>query len=866
MSIIKNTALEYLRLGLSIVPAKEDKRPALDSWESLQKNPLTEEELADIFSFKSIRPEIEREIPRKDKTSFTVKGIKLYPKEEPKKIGIICGAVSGGLEVIDVDTKHDTTGTLWNDLWKLIEDNLPDLCNDLVIAQTISGGYHIYYRCSTIAGNLKLALKENKEVLIETRGEGGYVVAPPSTGYTYIQLDPSKIPTITPEERDLLFNIAKDFSEIEEVKPKVPTPSSTTYNSTGLTPFEDYNQRGDIVGLLESKGWREVGHQRGQRVNLLRPGQTDSKTSGNFHTGLRTLRVFSSSTEFATDKAYSPSQVFSLLECNEDNKITYRRLLEMGYGEPYKGEEVRTTTQVKTDRIKVEVTTLEGSTVIADKGGFLKIEDIQTATGKEATIYTTGAEDKVEVLKAIALLQQAEKRIYIVEGDNEIREYTYQQREIFNKYGTIQEQNGKLTPREKDSLLDEVVIVSTNLQPIDRDIYLKQFIDNEAVKELGITEESLTLTVDRLTSSREKEEQKAELKELLSEAKKHQEKGDVSKALELLESKVKEVKLKDKATEFSKFLEIPTEQSIREIIQGEPDSLHSGYTLMDGIGTAQDLKLPSGALSVIAARTSHRKTSLMMNMAINIAQTQKEGEVYFFSYEESSEAIRFKLMNIYIDKDFKPGERNLEYIRGYFKHPTGANYHNTDFLEGKDRFFKELHNTGKLRVNYCSLESSRLCSTIERIKKEANPIAIFIDYIQLLRAEGQYGSKQLELQYICETLRETAIATGLPIILGAQFNRLANQEGAIESSLIREAGDIEQTADLVLGLWDRFFTKQDGTHKDRKGNKAKYEPGTLYVEVLKGRTLGAGAYGELPYKGNTWKIYKYNSSTPTVSF
>jgi DNA primase catalytic core len=531
--------------------------------------------------------------------------------------------------------------------------------------------------------------------------------------------------------------------------------------------------------------------------------------------------------------------------------------------------------------------------IVALGGAKLTTDQVKDAVRKGVKSFTlcldTDDAGKEGILQSIELiLAEGVKRIYVtdlskggegkIDPDSFIKEqgveafkraikeslpyYEYKLQLLIDKYVEID-----LTPRDIDNFLDEVVEASDKIpDPIDRDRYKKLFTSLETVQELGITEKSLTITVDRLTSSREKEEQKAELKELLSKAKEYQEKGNVGKALELLERKVKEVKLKDKATEFSKFLEIPTEQSIREIIQGEPDSLHSGYTLMDGIGTAQDLKLPSGALSVIAARTSHRKTSLMMNMAINIAQTQKEGEVYFFSYEESSEAIRFKLMNIYIDKDFKPGERNLEYIRGYFKHPTGANYHNTDFLEGKDRFFKELHNTGKLRVNYCSLESSRLCSTIERIKKEANPIAIFIDYIQLLRAEGQYGSKQLELQYICETLRETAIATGLPIILGAQFNRLANQEGAIESSLIREAGDIEQTADLVLGLWDRFFTKQDGTHKDRKGNKAKYEPGTLYVEVLKGRTLGAGAYGELPYKGNTWKIYKYNSSTPTSNY
>jgi replicative DNA helicase len=870
MSIIKNTALEYLRLGLSIVPAKEDKRPALDSWESLQKNPLTEEELADIFSFKSIRPEIEREIPRKDKTSFTVKGIKLYPKEEPKKIGIICGAVSGGLEVIDVDTKHDTTGTLWNDLWKLIEDNLPDLCNDLVIAQTISGGYHIYYRCSTIAGNLKLALKENKEVLIETRGEGGYVVAPPSTGYTYIQLDPSKIPTITPEERDLLFNIAKDFSEIEEVKPKVPTPSSTTYNSTGLTPFEDYNQRGDIVGLLESKGWREVGHQRGQRVNLLRPGQTDSKTSGNFHTGLRTLRVFSSSTEFATDKAYSPSQVFSLLECNEDNKITYRRLLEMGYGEPYKGEEVRTTTQVKTDRIKVEVTTLEGSTVIADKGGFLKIEDIQTATGKEATIYTTGAEDKVEVLKAIALLQQAEKRIYIVEGDNEIREYTYQQREIFNKYGTIQEQNGKLTPREKDSLLDEVVIVSTNLQPIDRDIYLKQFIDNEAVKELGITEESLTLTVDRLTSSREKEEQKAELKELLSEAKKHQEKGDVSKALELLDNKVKEVKLKDKGTEFSKLLKATTESEIRERQANKPESLNSGYNI-----GGEPLLLPSGAISILTAPTSHGKTTFLINLALNIAKEYTDKEVYLFSYEEDGDAILINAFNAYLDHALSA--KNRRALQSYFT--TGSTEYIKDssieyFKSEKDKFFRELIESKRLNINYSNYDSDTLIEAIRYLHKNTKVGAVFIDYIQLLRLpEGKYKtySRQEEIKEICIALKDVSVETGLPIILGAQFNRTVANPLHLHPTKIGEAGDIERIANLIVGFWNNNH-KVNASEGEQKEIKEKQidVPDTLYTEILKQRGGRVGLYELLDFNGNEGTIKNnrlyHNTTTPTSNY
>lgn len=252
---IKDKAKEYLKAQLSVIPTKEDKLPALPTWKPYQSQRIKEDEVEGLF------------------TGANVKGL-----------AIICGAISGGLEVIDVDTKHDTTGSLWEELRTLIEDILPELYSRLVIAQTKSGGYHIYYRCSSIAGNLKLSTKKNREVLIETRGEGGYVIAPPTPKYTYIQGEPGNIPTITPEEREILFSISKSFNELEEIKPKVNTTTSTTYNSTGLSPFEDYNQRGDIVGLLESKGWRVV-NQRGERINLLRPGSTDSKTSGNYHTG-----------------------------------------------------------------------------------------------------------------------------------------------------------------------------------------------------------------------------------------------------------------------------------------------------------------------------------------------------------------------------------------------------------------------------------------------------------------------------------------------------------------------------------------------------------------------------------------------------
>lgn len=827
---IKDKAQEYLKAQLSVIPTKEDKRPALPTWTPYQSQRIKEDEVEALFS------------------GANVKGL-----------AIICGAISGGLEVIDVDTKHDTTGSLWEELRALIEDNLPELYSRLVIAQTKSGGYHIYYRCSSIAGNLKLSTKKNREVLVETRGEGGYVIAPPTPKYTYIQGEPGNIPTITPEDREILFSISKSFNELEEIKPKVNTTTSTTYNSTGLSPFEDYNQSGDIVGLLESKGWRVVS-QIGERINLLRPGSTDSKTSGNYHTGLKVLRVFSSSTEFNPDKGYSPSQVFSLLECNGDNKLTYRRLLELGYGEPYKGEDIRPT-QIKTERIKVEVVNPVNreSSIISTPGDSLKIENIQTAIGEEVVISSPGSEAQDEILKAIDLILQAGKRIYIKEGATELREYRYQLRAIFNKYGTIQEESGGLTDRDRDSLLDEVVIVSTKLQPIDRDVFLKEFIELEAIKELGISEESLSITVDRLTSTRDKEAQAKEFKKLLSEATQLQDKGETDKALELLDSKVKEVKLKDKATEFSSLMIPIKENELKERQANKPESLNSGYTI-----GGEPLLLPSGAISVFTAPTSHGKTTFLINLALNVATASPDKETYLFSYEEDGDSILINTLNTYLDEEISSNNRKT--LKSYFT--TGSTEYIKSqskdyFTSTKDKFFRELIETRRLNIHYSSYNSDTLIEAIKYLHKHAKPGAIFIDYIQLLNLpEGKYKtySRQEEIKEICIALKDVAVETGLPIILGAQFNREVVNQLRIHATKIGEAGDIERIANLIVGFWNNNFKPLATEGELNEINNKGTTPDTLYTTILKNRGGRVGLEEILSFNGNTGKIKNSSSS------
>jgi DNA primase catalytic core len=436
-------------------------------------------------------------------------------------------------------------------------------------------------------------------------------------------------------------------------------------------------------------------------------------------------------------------------------------------------------------------------------------------------------------------------------------EYSLQQ--ILNRYGKIEEERG-LQPKDVDNLLEEVVSIASNLDPIDRDRYKKLFLDLEEIKELGISQESLSITVDRLTTTKDKEAQEKELKGLLSRATELQAKGEAGKALELLDNKVKEVKLKDKATEFSSLLVPIKESELRQRLVNKPESLDSGYSI-----GGEELLLPSGALSILAAPTSHGKTSFLINIALNVVNNYPEKEVYLFSYEEDADSILINTLNTYLGEDISRNNRKT--LKSYFT--TGSTEYVSSqsidkFKAKKDDFFKEIIDTRRLNVNYSSYNSDTIIEAIRYLHKHAKPAAIFIDYIQLLNLpEGKYKtySRQEEIKEICIALKDVAVETGLPIILGAQFNRKVTNQLHIHATQIGEAGDIERIANLIVGFWNNNFKPiaTDGEIKEIN-NKGLDTPDTIYATILKNRVGRVGLEEVLEFNGNTGKIKNSTSS------
>lgn len=268
-------------------------------------------------------------------------------------VGLVCG--HDNIEAIDIDCKYDLTGNLFNNYKRAINDLDKNLLKKLVVQETMSGGYHFVYKCKTIEGNKKLAnryaneqekgIGEKVKVLIETRGVGGYIAIVPTPKYKLIHGSFDLINEITENERDILMTCAREFNEV--ITEFLPIKTKIIEQKHGLSPFEDYNERGDVISLLIQNGWTAI-ENKGNKVLFKRPGQTTANHSGNFDKSKNWFSVFTTSSEFDPEKAYLPYAVFAKLECKDDFTEASRKLYNMGFGDRF---EKKQTEQSKTKSI-----------------------------------------------------------------------------------------------------------------------------------------------------------------------------------------------------------------------------------------------------------------------------------------------------------------------------------------------------------------------------------------------------------------------------------------------------------------------------------------------------------------------------------
>lgn len=262
------------------------------------------------------------------------------------QIGIVTGKVSGNLEVVDVDCKnHPEPLILKKNLSAAIKETFPLIEKLFLIIKTVNNGFHIVYRCDEIEGNQIFAKSETGKVTIETRGEGGYVVAVPSAGYSIVQGSYDEVPVLTPEQRADLHNVCRQLNEYKAASKDSGASKAADYiGPEGDNPFEAFNKEQDAVKMLTENGWSIVS-ETSERVFLKRPDDgspSSAKHSGDWHKELETFKVWTGSTAFEPEVGYNTASVYTMLYHNGDKKKAYHELIELGYGSyPEHEEEVK---------------------------------------------------------------------------------------------------------------------------------------------------------------------------------------------------------------------------------------------------------------------------------------------------------------------------------------------------------------------------------------------------------------------------------------------------------------------------------------------------------------------------------------------
>lgn len=332
MTTIADAAHEWQQAGCSVVPVRDDgsKHP-VGSWKHRQTTPATAEEVDAWFA-----------------------------DSRCQGVGVVCGAVSGNMEMFEAEGRAVTAGLhtrlagLLDDhdageLWKRIDNGYVEL--------TPSGGFHWYYRVDGPARrNTKLAQrpatddelaanpKEKVKVLLETRGEAGFTVVAPSAGSTHptgapwvtIRGNVRDIPTLSIDERDLLYAVAALLDEMPtdmgQAARSDGQPHIDLLGGSDVRPGDDFNARATWAEILT--GWTCVG-RLGPGYAWRRPGKDTpgiSATTGQAKDGIDRFYCFSTATEFVAEKPYSKFAAYVLLEHNGDYSAAARALHKAGYG------------------------------------------------------------------------------------------------------------------------------------------------------------------------------------------------------------------------------------------------------------------------------------------------------------------------------------------------------------------------------------------------------------------------------------------------------------------------------------------------------------------------------------------------------
>lgn len=221
--------------------------------------------------------------------------------------------------------------------------------------------------------------------------------------------------------------------------------------------------------------------------------------------------------------------------------------------------------------------------------------------------------------------------------------------------------------------------------------------------------------------------------------------------------------------------------------------LSTGFTKFDEMTGG----LKPGEVIIIAARPSHGKSSIALNIAQHLSLHPKERRfVAFFSLEMSAESLILRMA-------CAAGMVDMHKFR--------AGYLNE---EERRRLHLGLNDIVESRIILDDTAGStmpEICAKIRNLVNEKGLHLAIIDYLQLVGSHGDVENRNQEVSKMSRQLKMLAKQLNIPIILLSQLSRQTDRRGDPRPLLsdLRDSGSLEQDADVVAFIFREELHKRD---------------------------------------------------------
>ena len=403
--------------------------------------------------------------------------------------------------------------------------------------------------------------------------------------------------------------------------------------------------------------------------------------------------------------------------------------------------------------------------------------------------------------------------------------------------------------KETDQRLDEIARTALELPETVRKSFLEHIEINSIIPEIGL--EYVQARIKAVQVQKDHHEQRRKLSALLYQSIALNDAHQTVQALDKIREEVRgfvSIDLREVLTPYT------PQDFLKEIALTE-EGLATGYPSLDRF-----VRIPQGAITLVAGRTGHGKTTFLLNLLWSLYEQHPDKSFYFLTYEEERKYITLKLLNLIIDDKLHDRD-NRTFLRDYIK---AGKKDNRKIEFAKKQLFTGME-SGSIRLIDETFSVERLAEALTLICNESPlPVgAVFLDYVQKIPSDKKFDNRQRELQHTSNILlQDIAKGLSLPLIVGAQLNRETDKtpDGKPRLHHLREAGDLEQDANLVLSVFnpaareDTDFIIEANPKKPEANNPNLYGIIPLEIKALKNRDGAVNARAILSFNPLTGRI------------